>query len=238
MPEAQGGAGLGIAEATVTMQAVAAAGAGAASARSMNVFGPNPVVRFATEAQRARMLRPLIEGRETACFAVAEPTTDLDTTQLTTGAVRQVHRSVVHGLKGLDLHRAGRRPDAAAGADHADRGSREARPGAEPAPHRARPDPRGGARDPEDGGERFTDGLPIPAGDPIGEEGQGFRQVLHGLNPERIPIAGERVGIAGNACAARRARERVVFGRPIGHDQSVQHPRSPMPGPGSRPRTR
>lgn len=234
MPEAQGGAGLGIAEATVMMQAVAEAGGGAsaASALHMNIFGLNPVVRFGTEAQRERMLRPLIEGREKACFAVTEPTTGLDTTKLKTRAVRQGDRYMVHGQKVwistaqvadrmLLLARTTPIEDCAKPTEGLslfytalDRGFVEVHE-IEKMGRRA-----------VDSNELFIDGLPIPAGDLIGEEGQGFRQILHGLNPERILIAGECVGIARNALAraAAYAKERVVFGRPIGMNQSVQHP--------------
>ena len=77
-----------------------------------------------------------------------------------------------------------------------------------------------------DSNEVFIDGLPIPAEDLIGEEGKGFRQILHGLNPERILVAGECIGIARNALvrAAHYASERVIFDRPIGQNQGVQHP--------------
>ena len=97
MPEAVGGAGLGITEATIMMQAIAESGGGAsgASAVHMNIFGLNPVVKFGTDEQRARMLPPLISGDEKACFAVTEPTTGLDTTKLKTMAVRQGDRYVV-----------------------------------------------------------------------------------------------------------------------------------------------
>ncbi len=101
MPEAVGGVDLGITEATIMMQAIAESGAGAsgASAIHMNIFGLNPVVKFGTDEQRARMLSPLIAGDEKACFAVTEPATGLDTTKLKTMAVRQGDRYVVHGQK-------------------------------------------------------------------------------------------------------------------------------------------
>ena len=72
----------------------------------------------------------------------------------------------------------------------------------------------------------FIDGLKVPVADRIGEEGRGFHYILHGMNPERILIAAEAVGLgrAALARAARYARERVVFGRPIGQNQAIQHP--------------
>jgi acyl-CoA dehydrogenase len=68
--------------------------------------------------------------------------------------------------------------------------------------------------------------LEVPVTDRIGEEGQGFKYILHGMNPERILIAAEAVGLGHAALkrAAQYAKERVVFGRPIGQNQSVQHP--------------
>jgi len=234
MPESVGGADLGIAEATIMMQAVAESGAGAsgASAIHMNIFGLNPVVRFGTDAQRARMLPPLIAGEQKACFAVTEPTTGLDTTKLKTMAVRQGDRYVVHGQKVW-----------ISTAQVADKILLLART----TPLEEVKKPTEGlslfytdldrtfvtvreiekmGRKCVDSNELFIDGLPIPAEDLIGEEGQGFRQILHGLNPERILIAAEAVGIGRNALrrAAEYANERVVFGRPIGQNQGVQHP--------------
>ncbi|HYM73696.1 MAG TPA: acyl-CoA dehydrogenase family protein, partial [Stellaceae bacterium] len=72
----------------------------------------------------------------------------------------------------------------------------------------------------------FIDGLKVPLEDRIGEEGKGFQYILHGMNPERILIAAEAVGLgrAALARAARYAGERIVFGRPIGQNQGIQHP--------------
>ena len=96
MPEEYGGGGLGITEAAIMMQTIAQSGAGmtGASAVHMNIFGLNPVVVFGNEAQKRRMLPPLIEGRERACFAVTEPNAGLDTTQLRTRAERRGDRYV------------------------------------------------------------------------------------------------------------------------------------------------
>ena len=234
MSEEVGGAGLGITEATIMMQAIAESGAGAsgASAIHMNIFGLNPVAKFGTDEQRARMLTPLIAGDEKSCFAVTEPTTGLDTTKLKTMAVRQGDRYVVHGQKVwistaqvadkmLLLARTTRLEDVTDSTQglslfytDLDRTFVDVR----------EIDKMG--RKAVDSNEVFIDGLPIPAEDLIGEEGQGFRQILHGLNPERILIAGECIGIARNALqrAAQYAKERVVFSRPIGQNQGVQHP--------------
>src|SRR3954471_8785465 len=101
IPEKYGGSGLGITEAAIMMRTISESGAGmsGASAVHMNVFGLNPVVVFGTEAQRRRMLPPMVEGREQACFAVTEPNTGLNTTQLKTRAVAKNDRYVVNGQK-------------------------------------------------------------------------------------------------------------------------------------------
>lgn len=72
----------------------------------------------------------------------------------------------------------------------------------------------------------FIDELRVPVSDLIGEEGRGFEYILHGLNPERILIAAEAIGLGRVALehATRYAKERVVFGRPIGQNQGIQHP--------------
>lgn len=234
LPEEVGGAGLGITEAAIMMQAVAESGGGAsaASAIHMNIFGLNPVVRFGTPEQKQRMLVPLLEGREKACFAVTEPTTGLDTTKLKTRAVRQGDRYVVHGQKVwistaqvaqkmLLLARTTPLEEVTRPTDGLtlfyttlDRAFVDVR------------EIEKMGRKAVDSNEVFIDGLPVPAADMIGEEGQGFRQILHGLNPERILVAAECVGIARNAIqrASRYAAERYVFGRPIGQNQGIQHP--------------
>ncbi len=101
VPEAYGGSGLGITEAAIMMRTISESGAGmsGASAVHINVFGLNPVVVFGTEAQRQRMLPPMVEGREKACFAVTEPNTGLNTTQLKTAAVAKNDRYIVNGQK-------------------------------------------------------------------------------------------------------------------------------------------
>jgi len=234
MPEAYGGSGLGIADAAVMMQAVAESGAAfsGASALHMNIFGLNPVVVFGSEEQKRRFLMPLIKGEEKACFAVTEPDAGLDTTRLKARAVRSGNGYAVHGQKiwistaqvadrvlllarttpleevkkqteGLSLFYAA-----------LDRKYVEARV----------IDKMG--RKAVDSNQVFFDGLPVPLEDRIGEEGRGFEYILHGMNPERILIAAEAVGIgrAALARAARYAKERIVFGRPIGKNQAIQHP--------------
>ena len=234
MPEEFGGAGLGITEAAIMMQAIAESGAGAsgASAIHLNIFGLTPVVVYGTDDQKKRMLTPLIKGREKPCFGVTEPTTGLDTTKLKTRAVRQGDRYIVHGQKVW-----------ISTAQVADKMLLLAR--TTPIEDVKKPteglslfytdldrtfvdireiDKMG--RKAVDSNEMFIDGLPIPAEDLIGEEGNGFRQILNGLNPERVLIAAECVGIARNAIkrATQYAKERRVFDRPIGQNQGIQHP--------------
>lgn len=234
MPEAYGGAGLGITEAAVMMQAVAESGAGfsGASAVHMNIFGLNPVVVFGTEAQKKEALPPLIQGLHKACFAVTEPNVGLDTTKLKTRAVREGDRYIVNGQKiwistaqvathVLLLARTTAIEDVKSPTDGLslfytplDRKFVEVR----------EIDKMG--RSAVDSNQVFFDKMPVPAAHRIGDEGKGFQYILHGMNPERILIAAEAVGLARAALrkATQYAKERVVFGRPIGQNQGIQHP--------------
>ncbi|MBE7199703.1 MAG: acyl-CoA/acyl-ACP dehydrogenase [Parafilimonas terrae] len=234
IPEAYGGSGLGITEAALMMGAIAESGAGmsGASAVHMNIFGLNPVVVFGTEEQKRRMLPPLIAGEDKACFAVTEPDTGLDTTRLKTRAERRGDRYVVNGQKVW-----------ISTAQVADRMLLLAR--TTPVERTRRPADglslfycridrnRVEAREIEKMGRKcvdtnqvFFDDFEIPVEDRIGEEGKGFEYILHGMNAERILIAAEAVGLgrAALARAAAYARERIVFGRPIGQNQAIQHP--------------
>lgn len=234
MPEQYGGSGLGITEAAVMMQAIAESGGAlaAASAVHMNIFGLNPVVVFGSDEQKQRALPPLIRGEAKACFAVTEPDAGLNTTQLTTRALRDGNRYMVSGRKVwistaqvadymLILARTTPAEEVKRPTDglslfytRLDRDYVEVR----------EIDKMG--RKAVDSNELFIDGLPVPVADRIGEEGKGFQYILHGLNPERILVSAEAVGIgrAALARAARYAHERVVFGRPIGQNQGIQHP--------------
>jgi acyl-CoA dehydrogenase len=234
IPEAYGGSGLGIADAAVMMQAIAESGAGmaGASAVHMNIFGLNPVVVFGSDAQKRRMLPPLVAGREKACFAVTEPNAGLDTTRLETRAERRGDRYVLNGAKiwistaqvaekmlilarTTPLAAARRRTDGLSlFYTTLDRSRVEVR------------EIEKMGRKAVDSNQLFIDALEVPEEDRIGEEGRGFEYILHGLNPERILVAAEAVGIgrAALARAAAYAKERVVFGRPIGQNQAIQHP--------------
>ena len=233
MPPAFGGAGLGITEAALMMHTISATGAGlsGASAVHMNIFGLHPVVVFGSEAQKARWLPPLIQGRDKACFGVTEPNAGLNTLKLQTRAVRDGEHYVVHGQKVfistaqvankillLTRTRAAEQCKGTEGLTlfytDLDRTHIEVR------------EIEKLGRKCVDTNQLFIDGLRIPVDDRVGEEGKGFSYILHGMNPERILIAAEAVGLgrAALARAAGYAQERVVFGRTIGQNQGIQHP--------------
>lgn len=234
MPPEYGGAGLGVTEAAIMMHEVASHGGGmaATSAVHINLFGPHPIVVFGTPEQRQRWIPRLISGEDQCCFGFTEPDAGLNTTAIKTFAQKVPGGYLVHGQKVwtstaqvankiMLLTRTTRLEDCARPTDgitifytDLDRSKIDV--------HLI---PKMG-RKAVDSNAIFIDGLFIPDGDRIGEEGQGFGHILHSLNPERILIAAEAVGIGQDALgrAARYARERVVFGRPIGQNQGIQHP--------------
>ena len=234
VPEAYGGSGLGITEAAIMMRAISESGAGmsGASAVHINVFGLNPVVLFGTEEQRRRMLPPMVEGREKACFAVTEPDTGLNTTQLKTRAVAKNDRYIVNGQKVwistaqvahkiLLLARTTpleevKKPTHGLSLFYTDLNRKQIKI------HEI--DKMG--RKVVDSNELFFEDFEIPMEDRIGEEGRGFDYILEGMNPERILIAAEAVGLGQLALsrAAAYAKTRIVFNRPIGQNQAIQHP--------------
>jgi acyl-CoA dehydrogenase len=234
MPEAYGGSGLGIQEAAIMVQAISESGAGMSgvSAIHMNIFGLNPVVVYGTEAQKRRILPPLISGKEKACFAVTEPNTGLNTTQLKTFAKKTADGYVVNGRKVwistaqvtekmLLLARTTALEDVKSPTDglslfytNLDRNYVDVK------------EIEKLGRKAVDSNELFIDNLPIPQEDLIGEEGQGFRAILHSMNPERALAAAGAIGLGRVALkrAAEYAGERIVFDRPIGKNQGIQHP--------------
>jgi acyl-CoA dehydrogenase len=198
----------------------------------MNIFGLNPVVVFGSDEQKARMLPPLIAGEDKACFAVTEPNAGLDTLKLKTKAVRDGDRYLLSGQKiwistaqvankMLILARTTPLADVKRRTEGLslfytalDRRYIDVR----------EIDKMG--RSAVDSNELFIDALPVPAADRIGEEGKGFEYILHGMNPERILIGAEAIGIGRAALrkASAYAKERIVFDRPIGRNQAIQHP--------------
>ncbi|KQS03724.1 acyl-CoA dehydrogenase [Sphingomonas sp. Leaf357] len=234
MPEAVGGSGLGITEAAIMMQAVAEAGGGmtAASAIHGPVFSLEPVALFGTEAQQQRMIPPILRGTDVMCFAVTEPNAGLDTTKLKTRAgrcdggyrvtgekiwisVAQVANKMMLLVRTTPLDQVKRKTDGLSlFFTDLDRTKIDVR-----LIHKM-------GRHAVDSNMLFIDDLFVPEEDRIGAEGDGFRIILKGLNPERILLGAEAVGIgrAALARAARYARERIVFDRPIGMNQGIQHP--------------
>ncbi|MEH6639937.1 MAG: acyl-CoA dehydrogenase family protein [Porticoccaceae bacterium] len=234
MPEDVGGSGLGIAEAAVMVQTISESGAanGGVSSIAIPLFGVNPIAVYGSEEQKQRMLPPVMRREDIPCFAVTEPNTGLDTTRLTTQAVLKGDRYIVNGQKvwtstaqvaNKIMLIARTKPEAETKRPidgltlfytDLDRSTCEI----------TRIDKMG--RKCVDSNSVFIDGLEIPVEDRIGEEGKGFRYLLHGLNPERILIAAGLVGLGRAALqrAAQYAKDRVVFDRPIGQNQSVAHP--------------
>ena len=233
MPEEFGGAGLGVAEAAVMMNTVAACGAmTAASSIHINMFGPHPILVFGTEEQKQKHIPPLVRGDAKVSFGVTEPNVGLDTTNITTFAKKVDGGYIVNGrkiwnstaqqaTKILLLARTQKREE--------------------------NKDPTKGitifytdfdrekievqlinkmGRKAVDSNMIFFDNLFVPDEDLIGEEGMGFRYILHAMNPERVLVGAEGVGIGQDALrrASKYALEREVFGRPIGMNQGIQHP--------------
>ncbi len=232
MPEEFGGSGLGVFDAALMMTEVAKCGGmTAASAVHMNIFGPKSLIKFGRPEQSARWLPDIIAGKSRMCFAVTEPNTGLDTTRLKTRAVRKGDKYIVNGHKIwtstaqvadkiMLIARTSERDDANPTAGLSlffadmDRDAIDVR----------LIDKMG--RKAIDTNELFIDNFEIPACDLVGEEGKGFSYLLHSLNPERILIAAEAVGLGLDALrrATQYAKDRVVFERPIGMNQSIQHP--------------
>jgi len=234
MPEEYGGANLGVTEAAIMMMEVANSGGGmtAASALHINIFGPHPIVVFGTEEQKQRWLPPLIQGKQKTCFGITEPDAGLDTGSTTTRARLSSDHYIVHGKKVWTST-----------AQHAEKIMLLARTTPIEECKRSTDglslfytdlnrdyvnvvEIEKMGRKAVDSNEVFIDGLPVPKEDLVGEEGKGFRYLLHSLNPERVLIAAEAIGIGRNALdrAVKYAQDRVVFGRPIGKNQSIQHP--------------
>ncbi|MDG2205931.1 MAG: acyl-CoA/acyl-ACP dehydrogenase [Alphaproteobacteria bacterium] len=233
-PEDVGGANLGVVSATVMMRAIASSAGAmqAASAIHMNVFGPKAIAVFGTNEQKQRWLPPIIKGKQKSAFGVTEPNAGLDTGSITTKAERTNNGYVINGRKVwtstaqvadkiLLLARTTPKEQCERGIDglslfytDLDRSACDVR----------EIDKMG--RKAVDSNEVFIDNLKVDAEDLIGEEGKGFRYILHSMNPERILVGAEAIGIGMEALrrASEYAKDRVVFGRPIGQNQAIQHP--------------
>lgn len=234
MPAEYGGAGLGVAEAAIMMHEVASHGGGMAAASTVhiNLFGPHPIVVFGTPEQKARWIPRLVAGEDQCAFGFTEPDAGLNTTAIKTFAQKVPGGYIVHGQKVwtstaqvaskiMLLTRTTKLEDCARPTDgitifytDLDRSRIE-----------VRRIPKMG-RKAVDSNAIFIDGLFIPDSDRIGEEGKGFSYILHSLNPERLLVAAEAIAIGQDALrrATQYARERIVFDRPIGQNQGIQHP--------------
>ena len=234
MPEEYGGAGLGIMEAAVLAHTISNSGAGfsGASAVHLNLFGPHPIVVFGTEEQKKRFLPPLIKGEDRACFAVTEPDSGLNTMALKTEAVRDGDNYIINGRKlWTTTAQTANKILLITRTSAADSG---VPPGKSLTLfytdlNRDRIEVQEiekMGRGAVDSNSLFIDDLVVPVTDRIGEEGEGWKCLLHGINPERILIAAEAVGLGQAALerASLYARERVVFDKPIGKNQAIQHP--------------
>jgi acyl-CoA dehydrogenase len=234
MPEELGGAGMGVTEAALMMHRIAQGSGGysACSTIHMNLFGPHAVTKFGTAEQKERMLKPLIAGTDKACFGVTEPDAGLDTTSIKTFATKvdggyritgrkiwtssgQVANKIVILARTTPKDQCKKPSDGMSffytDLDHSKIEVRRI--------------PKMG-RNAVDSNTTFIDDYFVPDCDLIGEEGKGFHYILHSLNPERILVAAEAIGNGQGALkrVARYANDRVVFGRPIGMNQGVQHP--------------
>lgn len=232
-PVEYGGAGLGMREAALILYEIKrTGGAAAATAVHLNIFGPHPVVRFGSEELKRRALPKLISGEDRTCFAVTEPDAGLSTTDIKTFARREGDRYIVNGKKVwistaqvankiMLVTRTTPKVDCAKPTDgitlfytDLDRSKIAMREIEKMGRHAV------------DSNELFIDGLEIPVEDRIGEEGKGFKYLLHGLNAERIIVAAGLLGGTRSVLdrAVQYAKDRVVFGRPIGKNQAIQHP--------------
>ncbi|MBH1964786.1 MAG: acyl-CoA/acyl-ACP dehydrogenase [Comamonadaceae bacterium] len=233
MPEEYGGAGMGVTESAYMMQLVASSAGTMAACSSIhiNIFGPHAMVKHGTEEQRKRMLPPLIRGEDLTAFGVTEPDAGLNTTQLTTRAVRTKDGYVINGQKVwtstaqvankiMLLVRTApydaKRPTEGITLFYTDLNRQ----------HIEVREIEKLGRAAVDSNAIFISDLPVPEEDRIGQEGQGFRIILDSMNPERILVGAEAVGIGRRALAKATAyaKERIVFGRPIGQNQAIQHP--------------
>jgi acyl-CoA dehydrogenase len=234
MPEEYGGSGLGVTEAMIMMHEIASHGGGMAATSSVhiNLFGPHPIVVHGTPEQKARWVPKLIAGTDQCCFGFTEPDAGLNTTAIKTFATKVDGGYVVRGQKVwtstaqvankiMLLTRTTRLEDCKRPTD----GITIFYTDLDRSKIAVTKIPKMG-RKAVDSNSIFIDDLFIPESDRIGEEGKGFGYILHSLNPERVLIGIEAIGIGQDALrrASKYARERVVFGRPIGQNQGIQHP--------------
>lgn len=236
MPEEYGGAGLGHVEASLMMQTIAESGGcmSACSSIHVNVFAPAAILKYGTSEQKERWISRLISLEDRAGFGVTEADAGIDTAHIAARAdwdperqryilsgkkiwtsTAQLANKVMILARTTPIEKT-KRPIDGLSLFYTDLDRRYAE---------IREIPKMG-RHSVDSNEVFYDGMPIPKDDLIGEEGKGLYYLFDSLNRERVLAAVEAIGMGRAALrkAARYARERVVFGRPIGMNQGVQHP--------------
>lgn len=234
-PEEYGGGGRGVTEAAILLREIAASGAAmnGCTALHMNVFGLQPVIKFGNDRLKQTFLPRAASGDLHVAFAVTEPDAGTDTSRVKTRAVRDGDNWRISGQKiwtskalessvALLLARTAPAPDNDSGRFE---GLSLFLVDLDPEHVDIRPIPKAG-RNAVASCETFYDNLPVEGWRLVGEEGKGFKHILAGLNPERILIAAEAVGIgmAALAKATEYARVREVFDRPIGSNQAISHP--------------
>ncbi|KAJ9627702.1 hypothetical protein H2203_002914 [Taxawa tesnikishii (nom. ined.)] len=237
LPEELGGSGLGISEATMMMQTITQSGAGMAGAQAIhaNVYATQPLAKYGTKEQLEETIPNIISGKWRTCFGVTEPDAGLDTLRLKTFAKKndngtysvsgqkiwitcaQVASKMILLARTTPLEEV-KKPSEGLSMFCIDIDKNK------PGLSMSRIKKMGGRA--VDANEVFFDNYEIPAATLIGTEGQGFRIILHGMNAERCLLAGEALGLGYAAVekAAAYAKDRVVFGRPIGKNQGIAHP--------------
>lgn len=232
IPVEYGGSGRGIAEACVLMREVAASGAAmnGCSALHMTVFGLQPVIEHGNERLKRTFLPRAVSGDLHVAFGVTEPDAGTDTSRIATRAVRdgdgwRVRGQKIWTSKALEsevcllLTRTGEDPD------NRFRGLTLFVVDLDPRHVTVQPIAKAG-RNAVASCAVFYDDLPVEGWRMVGTEGEGFFHILSGMNPERLLVASEAIGIgeASLRAAVAYANERRVFDRPIGANQAVSHP--------------
>jgi acyl-CoA dehydrogenase len=234
IPTEYGGSGLGVTEACIVLEEICASGAGTSGASPIHfsMFPPQPIIKYGSEEMKRRYLPKIARGEMKLAFSVTEPNVGTDTAHIETTAVRDGDDWVINGRKVWCTN-----------AQNADRvliltrttpydqvakktkGMTLFFPEMDRQAITVRLIEKMG-RHAVDSNELFIDGLRVSHADMVGQEGEGFYHLIDGLNPERIVIAAEAVGIGKAAVerAVQYAKDRVVFGRPIGQNQGVQFP--------------
>ncbi|MGA7873880.1 MAG: acyl-CoA dehydrogenase family protein [Candidatus Binatus sp.] len=234
IPEEYGRSGLGITEAALVLREVAASGAAmaGASAIHLSIFGVSPLVFHGTDEQKRRYLPKVVSGEIQVAFSITEPDAGNDITHIKTSARREGDCYLINGrkvftTKAREAHKMLllTRTTPFEKVEKKTDGMSLFFADLDPSAVEVRELHKLG-RAAVDTNMLFVDNLKVPAGDLVGREGRGFHCLLDGLNPERILVAAEAIGMGRVALskAVRYAKERVVFSRPIGQNQAIAHP--------------